>query len=154
MTRPDDMRLTLHIPIRSLRSELRTAGLGLNHVDQGRRISPAQCRSQDSKFLFGTLVQRRAIQTGLPCNGLQVTKLSLRSRLIRSNGGHRSGFLPIAARVSTRSRGRLHRGVDDSTHGGAKLKVRTELRPETERGKSAANRFGFGFLQVVSEITG
>jgi hypothetical protein len=137
-----------------LRSELRAAGLGLNHVDKGRRISPTQSRRQDSKFLLRALVQGCAVEAGFPGNCLKVTELSLGRWLIRSNGGHRSGLLPFSARAAARSRGSPYWRVNDPTYSGAELKVRTELRSKTERGEGTSDRFGLGFLQIVSEIAG
>src|SRR5215207_6528774 len=87
-------------------------------------------------------------------NGLEIAKLSLRRRLIRSNGRDRSRFLAVGASVGTGPGGRFHRSIDDPTHGGAKLEVGAELSAEPEGSKRAANRLGLGLLQVIPEVTG
>src|SRR5687768_5798204 len=108
----------------------------------------------DAEFLHRPLIERCAIETGLTRYRLEIAKLSLRCRLIGSDGGYCHWLLAIAGCTGTRRPSGLDRSVNDATMRGAEFVIRAELSAEPESGQGATNRLGLGLLEVIPKVAG
>src|SRR5688500_2682407 len=131
-----------------LRAGLRRAGrhLLLERVDEGRGIAALELLGRAPVLLLRALGDVGVGQAAGAADGVDGLDLPVGGRVVAEDA-------PLTAAGDAADAAQIHRRVDDAALlGGAEVEVAAELGAEAERGQRAAERLGFGLLDVVAEV--